>query len=332
MIETPTRQPQHRPGSQVPTAWGRVLGLALGVAVLLGLVITAFAWPNVNSAPRGIPVGVVAPPQVAGQLGDRLAAAAGEDAFEISVLADQDAAEQAIRDREVYGAILLGPDGGRMLTATAASPAVASALGQLAANVPAEAGGPLQVTDVVPLPDDDPRGVGLGSAVLPIVIGGIASGALSCLQIVGRGRRLATVLAVAVGGGLVLTLVMQTWFSALAGSFWANAGVLALGICAIGTTIVGLHRFLGTAAIGLVAAVMVLLGNPLSGAMSAPEMLPAGWGALGQVLPPGATATALRSVGWFDGAGSTGAFIVLGCWIAAGLLLTLLPGRSRSTV
>ncbi len=56
-------------------------------------------------------------------------------------------------------------------------------------------------------------------------------------------------------------------------------------------------------------------------------MLPGGWGGLGQWLPPGATGTSLRSVAWFDGAGSTGAFVVLGVWLLVGLTLGLLPAR-----
>lgn len=329
MIDTESREGQHRVDDPAPTAWGQVVGMALGLAAVLAVVITAFAWPNVNSGPNGIPIAVAAPPEVAGQLGDRLAEAAGEGAFEVSVLADRAEAEEAILDREVYGSIVFGPDGGELLTASAASPAVAQALGQLAANVPAEAGGPLRVADVLPLPQDDPRGVGLGSAVLPIVIGGIASGALSALRVAGRGRRLGSVLSMAAVGGVVLTLVMQTWLGALTGSFWANTGVLALGMSAIGTTVVGLHRFAGPAGIGLVGAVMVLLGNPMSGAMSAPEMLPGAWGEIGQWLPPGAAASALRSVAWFDGAGSMEAFLVLGSWLVLGLLLTFLPARRR---
>jgi hypothetical protein len=54
---------------------------------------------------------------------------------------------------------------------------------------------------------------------------------------------------------------------------------------------------------------------------SAPEMLPTGWGTLGQLLPPGAAGTALRSVSFFDGAGAARPLAVLGCWLLAGLLL-----------
>jgi hypothetical protein len=80
---------------------------------------------------------------------------------------------------------------------------------------------------------------------------------------------------------------------------------------------------------------MMLLGNPLSGLTSAPEMLPSGWGALGQLLPPGAAGTALRSVAFFDGAGAGRPLLVLSCWFVGGLLLCglgALRGRSRRGV
>lgn len=313
------------------TPWRKIVGIVLGVAALLALVVTAFAWPVVNSGPRDVPLAVTAPAPVAQALTQQLATVAGEDAFEVTVVPDRAAAEAAVRDRQAYGAIVVGGgvDGmsGEVLTASGASPAIAQVLAQIAANAPEQAGGPFPVTDLAPLPQEDPRGAGLGSAVLPLVIAGIASGAASGLAVRGRGRQLATMTGVAIVGGLVLAGVVQVWLGALPGSYWANAGVLSLGIAAVGALALGLVRLLGAPGIGLTALVMVLLGSTLSGAQSAPEMLPAGWGALGQLLPPGAAGTALRSVAWFEGAGSGSAFLVLACWVAAGLALTVLPSR-----
>ncbi|MCK0111736.1 ABC transporter permease [Ornithinimicrobium sp. F0845] len=319
-------------GREAATPWTRIAGLVLGVAALLLVVGSAFSWPAVNSGPHQVPLGVVAPGGAAEQLVPRLAAAAGEDAFDVQPLADRAAAEQAIADREIYGAVVLDPAGGEMLTASAASPAIAQALTQLAANVPAEAGGPLQVSELAPLPADDPRGAGFATAVLPLVIAGIIAGAASALAVEGgRGRQLTAMLALVATAGLVLAGVSQLWLGSLEGSYWANAGVLALGAAAVGAVVLGLVRLIGMPGVGLTALVMVLLGSPLSGAATGPEMLPAGWGALGQLLPPGATATALRSVAWFDGAGSGQAFLVLGCWLAAGLVLLLVPQRHVRT-
>ncbi|WP_223881197.1 hypothetical protein [Nesterenkonia ebinurensis] len=316
--------------AQMP--WSRVVAVVLGITTLLALVLIAFAWPNISSEPRSVPVVVAGPEQAVTMLDQGLAEALGEDALDLETVADADAAEGAILDREAYGAIILGSAGGELLTASAASPAVAQVLQQIAAVVPEETGGPLPMRDVVPLPGDDPRGVGLTSAVLPLVMGGIIAGAVSSLLLCTRGRQLVTVLGIAGAGALVFTGILQGWMGSLAGSYWANAAVLALGISAIALSMVGLFRLLGRPGIVLVVLTMMLLGNPLSGAGSAPEMLPAGWGEFGQLLPPGATVTALRSVAFFDGAGSGLAWTVLGAWGVVGLCLILFTRNRQNSV
>jgi hypothetical protein len=100
--------------------------------------------------------------------------------------------------------------------------------------------------------------------------------------------------------------------------------VIALSIGAISLTLLGLEWLIGTAGLALGSATMMLLGNPLSGMTSAPEMLPNGWSTLGQLLPPGAAGTALRSVSFFDGAGAARPLVVLACWLAGGLALCAL--------
>ena len=64
---------------------------------------------------------------------------------------------------------------------------------------------------------------------------------------------------------------------------------------------------------------MVFIGNPFSGATSAPELLPAPVGTIGQWLPPGAGANLLRSTAYFGGHGASGHLTVLIVWIVLGL-------------
>ncbi|HJR38296.1 MAG TPA: hypothetical protein VJ819_07935, partial [Nocardioidaceae bacterium] len=161
----------------------------------------------------------------------------------------------------------------------------------------------------------------------PLVLGGLAAAAILSLRIPGRGSRVAGAIGVAVAAGLALTAVLQLWLDALGGSYLANAGVVALAIGSIALVLVGLRNVLGLAGLGLGAAVVLLLGNPLSGITSAPELLPAGWGTLGQLLPPGAAGSALRSTAFFDGAGASGPLLVLAGWVAVGLVLAMVPVR-----
>jgi hypothetical protein len=239
------------------------------------------------------------------------------------------AAVRLIESREVYGAIVAGPDGSEVLTASAGSPVVAQLLSQVASGMAAAEGQAIEVTDVVPLPEKDPRGAGLAAGALPLVLGGIITAAALSLGVRGRRPRIAGVLGVSTAGGLALTAILQFWLGSLEGSYWVNAAVVALSIAATASFVLGLERLLGRAGLGLGAALMMLLGNPLSGLTSAPELLPSGWGALGQLMPPGAAGTALRSVSFFDGAGSGAALLVLAVWLAVGLGLCLLPARAE---
>jgi hypothetical protein len=306
------------PRSRVPVAGAVVLLVAL-----LAVLLTAFAWPAVRSAPRDVPLAVAAPPPVV----DRVAAAlqqARPGAFDLRTVPDAAAAERAVRDRDVYGAVVVGPAGPEVLTASAASPVVAQALQQLATGLGGRLGAAVPVNDVVPAPSGDPRGAGLAAGALPLVLGGIVTAALLSRAVSGIGRRVAAALAVAALGGLALAGILHGWLGALTGDPWAEAGVLALGLTATALALLGLSAVAGTPGLGLGAAVLVLLGNPLSGATSAPEFLPAGWGALGAALPPGATVSALRSVAFFDGDAAGRPLAVLALWAGAGLVLCAL--------
>lgn len=316
-----TPQPQgDRPLGSPEVA--RVVGAVVGLSALLILLVVAFAWPASNTGPRDVPVAVVGPAHVTTAVADRVARE-HPGAFEIAVAPDRDAAVRMIEGREVYGAIVASPEGLEVLTASAASPAVEQLLAGLAAAIGTAGGAPVTVTDVVSTTVDDPRGAGLAAGALPLVIVGIATAAVLSSRVRKLGLKLAGVVGVGIIGGLAMAAVLQFWLGSLDGSFWANSGVLALGIAAIATTLIGLARLLGFGGLALGAAVMVMLGNPLSGLASAPELLPSGWGTVGQLLPPGALGTALRSVAFFDGAGSGWSFVVLVSWVGLGVALCL---------
>jgi hypothetical protein len=104
-------------------------------------------------------------------------------------------------------------------------------------------------------------------------------------------------------------------------NFWGVAGGLTHGVLAAGLAILRLGSVVGRVGSAVGALVALLIGNPLSGLNSAPEMLPSGWGAFGQYLLQGANATLLRSTAFFDGAGAGKSVTVLTCWAVAGAVL-----------
>jgi hypothetical protein len=179
---------------------------------------------------------------------------------------------------------------------------IAALLTQVGNGISQQAGVPLRMA---PPTADDPRGAGLAASALPITLAGMLP-------------------AIA----MVLLLKCEVWtrFTAVV----VFSGLAALTIAALLRYVLG--SMFGRVGLAIGSLLALLLGNPLSGLNSAPEPLPTGWGALGQLFPQGANATLLRSTAFFDGAGATTAVVVLICWALAGTVLVaaaaLRQGRS----
>ncbi|MFI8357141.1 ABC transporter permease [Streptomyces cyaneofuscatus] len=305
---------------------------AVAVVLLIPLVVTlalwAFAWPAARIAPRDLPVGVAGAAPAADQLGRQFEQREG--AFEVHRFDDEAAAREAIEDRVVYGAVVAGPEGPHVLTATAASPVVAQLLRE-AVTAAAPEGARVQVTDVVAAPPGDPRGSALGASVLPLALAGMGAGAAVTLLGL-RGIRAALTLAGSAAlVGLAATGVAHSWLGVITGDWWTEAGALALTVLAIGAAVAGLASLLGPRGLGIAALLMILLGNSFSGVTSAPQLLPEPVGALGQWLPPGAGGSLLRSVAFFDGSAAGGPVLTLALWSALGLAAVLVAGRRRTS-
>ncbi|MDT0571390.1 ABC transporter permease [Streptomyces sp. DSM 3412] len=311
----------------------RMVAVIVLIPLVAALALWAFAWPNARTAPRDLPLGVAGPATAVAQVEQQLKQRDG--AFEIHRYADEAAARDAIEDRTVYGAVVVTRSGPKLLTASAASPMVAQLLQQAVTQQAAEEGVRVTTTDVVAGPANDPRGAAFGSSVLPLALAGTASGAMVTLFGLRRGRAVGALIGAAALVGTAAATLADSWLGLLGGHWWAEAGVLSLATLAVGATVAGLASLLGRAGLGLGALLIVFLGNPFAGASSAPQMLPEPVGTLGQLLPPGAGASLLRSVAFFDGAGALAPTLVLTAWAALGLtailLGDLLKRRTRSS-
>ena len=302
-----------------------------GVVVVQAVLAVLFGWPAARSTPHDLPIAVVGQSTVVNPMVGGLTAA-HPGAFAIRQLGDAAAAQAAITDRQVYGAIVADRTGVSVLTASAASPAVAQLLAQgIPQAIRARAPGvPVRVQDLAPNPAGDPHGAVPATILIPVVITSLVGGALLAFLAGSALSRLAGLVGLALVGGAMTTLVVQSWLGALAGSYLNNSAVLSLIILAIAATTAGLARLLHAGGIALAALTIFFFGFPFSGATSAPELLPQPWGSLGQALPAGAGSTALRLVSFFDGAGAGQPLLVLGLWAVVGLALLLLPSHSRS--
>jgi hypothetical protein len=305
------------------------LGVLIAIAVVIGqaLLIPLFAAPAANLAPRDLPIAVAGPPQITAQL-----EAAHPGAFEVTAVADPAAADSKIKDREVYGAILVTASGPEVHVASAAGPTVAQLLTQAAAGLgpapltdsPGLGSGTVPVRDVVPVDPDDPRGAGFGAGFLPLAITSLLAGVLIFFFVPRRGARLVTLVTFAALAGLAGAAVQIGWLGILPGDYFAVAGVFALFTLAVAGAMTGLAALLGRGGLALGAIVMFLVGNALSGIAAAPELLPQPWGEVGQWLPIGAGGTLLRSVAYFGGNGAAFAATVLTAYAIGGLALVLI--------
>jgi hypothetical protein len=304
---------------------GRNALLIVVLPMLAAFLLWAFAWPAARVAPRDLPLGVAGPDSAVARVEEGLAGHAGSGAFTFHWYADATAAKAGIEDREVYGAVVAGPQGVQVLTASAAAPAVATLLQQTAAHLP---GGPVPVVDVVALPSADPRGSAFAASVLPTVVVGLATGALACFVLSGLRQRLTVLVLSAVTVGATAAVIANSWLGMLTGSVVAGAAVVALVVLAVSAAVCGLGTLLRHKGVGLAALVLMLLGNAWSGVSSAPELLPGAVSVTGRLLPPGAGAAALRDTAFFDGHGAGGPLEILAAWAVLGIVLTAVGTRS----
>jgi hypothetical protein len=308
----------------------RAMAIALGAIAIQFVVVTAFAWPAARLAPRHLPV-VIAGPAVPAAVVAREISRGHPGAFRVIPAASAAQARQDIAGRRAYGAIVVGGSSPLVLTASAASPAVAQLLTQVAGQM---AGVRAPVRDVVPTGRGDPHGAAFGAMLLPLVITSILGGALLALAVGSVPGRVAGLAVFSAGGGAALAATGMGWLSILPGNYYANAAIIGLIVLAVAATVTGLGAVAGragraAAGVGFGAAIMLVLGNPFSGATSAPELLPSPWGQIGQWLPPGAGATLLRAVEYFNGSGAGELWAVLAAWAGAGLTLLALSAARR---
>ncbi len=184
---------------------------------------------------------------------------------------------------------------------------------------------PLRTQDLAPPTARDPRGAGLAASALPITLAGIVPAIALILALRTEvWTRLAAAVVFSGVAGITIATVLRYVLGSIEQNFWgvaagADPGSGVQPCC----TMLGLGSLFGRVGLAAGAVSAILVGNPLSGLASAPDLLPAGWGQLGQLLPQGATATLLRSTAAFGGAGASTAVIVLTCWAIAGAAIVV---------
>lgn len=350
------------PAAPERSSWIKVISTSLLASLIVALVILAFTWPTKTMEAKNLPVSIAGPEATVSQFEQSLKDRSIET-FELKQASSREEAEQQIRQRETYGAIIFTEGAApEVLTAPAANAAATQMLNGVATQLNAQiqqkaltaktealtqavqAGGEqgaqaaaqleqmkaqaeqasamtVKATAVVPLSESDSSGTGLTITAFPLVIGGILGGVLSLNLIKGTWRRFATATLYAVIAGALTALILSTWFGFIPGDFATLWVAFAATYLATASFMIGMGALLVPAAgLGLGVVVTMFIGNPISGATMPSVFLPGAWGAIGQMMVPGASSTLLRSIAYFPEAATSGQWLVLGSWMAVGLL------------
>jgi hypothetical protein len=294
-------------------------GLVL-VFAFTTLYVAAFHAPR----PRSVDVAVVGgAPQVASLQG--ALDAHGRGAFDVRPYGSEEAAREALLDTNVRGVVVPGPGRERVLVAGAGGVAPADAVAAAVRGVAAGA----QVQDVRPLPASDRRGLSPLFAVVGTMIPSLVFGVL--LSVFGRALparvRWPAVVAFAVVAGLVAAFDIDVLVGALNGHFVRLAAVVALLALAASAAAHGLGHLGGPAGIVTAVLLLLLLGVSSAGGAVTYQFEPGFFGAVSQLLPPGAALTAVRNVQYFDGAATLAPLLTLAAWAVGGLALGMLGER-----
>lgn len=350
------------PAAPERSSWIKVISTSLLASLIVAVVILAFTWPTKTMEAKNLPVSIAGPEVTVSQFEQSLKDK-GIETFELKQASSREEAEQQIKQRETYGAIIFTEGAApEVLTAPAANAAATQMLNGVATQLNAQiqqkaltaktealtqavqAGGEqgaqaaaqleqmkaqaeqasamtVKTTAVVPLSDSDTSGSGIAIAAFPLVMGGTIGGMLSLTLNNGTWRRFATATLYSVIAGALTALILSTLFGFIPGDFATLWAAFSATYLATASFMIGMGALLvPSAGLGLSAVVTMFIGNPISGATMPSVFLPGAWGQIGQMLVPGASSTLLRSIAYFPEAATSSQWLVLGSWIAFGLL------------
>jgi nucleotide-binding universal stress UspA family protein len=304
---------------------GYLAASAAFAAVFVALVLSAFHAP----APHDLPVGIVAPAAVTGQVQKALDAHL-PGGFELRAYPSEARAATGIGRRQVDGALIAAGGHLHLLVAQAGGSGPAQALTQVFSAIAARSGRHLTVTDVVPPLARDSAALSPFFVILGVLVPSLAAGSASALAF--RRARPAWCVAAPAAAAVVIGVISAGIADGVAGlgHYAAIAGIVALFSLAVSAPTAVLGRIwppLTAAAI----LVFLVLGLPVSGGPA--NLAPFGPGflrPLDPALPLGAAASAVRNVAYFGGSGTAAGVWVLAAWAAAGVAgLALTVGLRR---
>lgn len=343
-------EPSHKKSQ--PT-WLVACAVGLLVALVAGLFAAAFAWPFSASDPKDIKFGVAGPVEQVELIETQLGAQQ-EGLFDFIAFDGRDAVVAAIESRDIVGGLVMGEGGTEMLTASAGNAQIAQMLTQMAdamkeqqaaamqqmiaetvaqakeQGAPAEqilalqqaaqeraAATTVTVTDVVP---GGANAMGENLAMMPALIGGMATAALSFFLVKRPWYRILAVVSGVLFAGLTSALVFGPWMNLIDVSFGMLWLAFSCAIGAVAATAMGLGTLFGVGGLAVGAMLMMLVGNPWGGLFVPTEFLGGFMGWLGSHMPTGSLIQLIRDLSFFPEASQSMYWWVFAIWAAIGVV------------
>jgi hypothetical protein len=307
-----------------PRLMVRAALLLVGVLALGTAFTAAYVGALHKPTPRDVPLAVVAGDQGAAQVTQGIRQQS--KAVQSKTYKTRGDADDALKNRKVYGVLVSGPQGLSLDVAGGAANGGVSTVQTAVETAAKQANLPVQVQDRFPLTPEDPRGLSafymivglmvtgyLGSTVLSIFTGTVPP------SVSRVGLRIAGLAGLAVAAGLAAAALTVGAYGIWPGQFWAVAGTAMLVTFAASVAAAGIQAWLGTLGTGLVLLLFVVLGNPGSGGVFAPELLPGFFRGMHTWVLPGLGTDLARSAVYFGGTGVGGALLGLVVYIVLGV-------------
>ncbi|MEV0369607.1 DUF3533 domain-containing protein [Streptomyces sp. NPDC050636] len=313
--------------------------LVIGVLGLMIAFITSYTGAFHHPKPTDVPLAVVAPAQVSGQLVEKLDRLAGSPLDPRPAPSERDARRQ-INNRTIDAALIVDPRGStdRLLVASGGGASLSQAVELVVTAAEKAQKRTVRTVDVTPADGGDSRSLSSFYLVVGWCVGGYLCAAVLAISAGARPAnghraviRLAALALYAIAAGLAGAIIVGPVLGALPGSLCGLWGLGALIVFAVGAATLAFQGLLGIIGIGLAILLIVVLGNPSAGGAYPYPLLPPFWRAIGPALPPGAGTWVARSIAYFRGNAVTGPLLVLSAWAAAGTLLTVALAMLRKT-
>ncbi|NQX28102.1 hypothetical protein HQQ81_12190 [Microbacteriaceae bacterium VKM Ac-2854] len=279
--------------------------------------------------PHDLALTVAGPSAVTEQLAAAIEDQA-EGAFDITQTTDATAAHDAVATRDAVGAIIVDGTNVTTIVASGGGRLAASTVQTVGDRIAAQLGGTNTITDVAPLPADDPTGTVLFFLLVICTVGAFLSITVISQIIPGAGARELTVTAI--GAAILVPIIGFTVISFFV-DYGATFGTIAalLGVGMIYAFTVGMIATLFTLLLGqaaVFAEILILVAFSFTSAgNSAPEsMLPPFWQGIHNGWLGSGAFESMRSILFFGGNGLGRWLLLLLIWTAAAVLLTAIVG------